>query len=819
MHVKDEEFANYSFYRQPFCLPLNATGLSASLQLAGDDISDMYLNGTYLGRKIGAGAAATFPANPPDTVGIQSGINFLAVQLLNNRHGGHTEFSGGDHSGLLFNLGASYTGLRPFASGPSTIITGQSVTFTVDEQALGGRRPYEYKINFGDGSAPVAYQSGTTFTHTYNTPGTYAATLTARAAYGCTGVDTATVTVLPAASSLLANTATVAYRDTATSYHSFIGTSGAGVEVIQSADLAIVTSIISGGTTPGQGVSYQLVVTNNGPNAVTGAVVSDTLPAAVTGVTWSCTSSGGSCTTPGSGNSLSGTAALPSRATATYTIAGTISATATGVLSNTATVAPPSGTTDLVTSNNSSLVNSTLLPVTHDDGTYSVTYASSYTGNILTNDVGSLLTVASITGTDNCSSKPCTDTCNSFPCTVTTTIGSVYVQADGTFRYEPVIGHFGDDSFTYTARDSYLQTTAPATVSFNVSGVAAPVAISDTGTTLVNTALDSSSLTVGQRVNNASILSNDTGAGIVLTSVTGTGAACSSFPCTIATGHGSAVVQPGGTYVYTPATGYSGADAFSYIITDEAGRTATGSVALNMILNEECDYNRDQKINIYDIEDILAALQTSAGVLDPRDIDYDGLITINDANGCKLRCDYATCVPLPRATVGVAYSADLVKMGASQPYVFAVTSGTLPAGINLAADSGVLWGTPTANIESVTPITVRITETNSNRTFSSDYTLNVDAAVSLLAFSTVNPLPGAFVGSAYSVTFTASGGKSPYTFDLTSEANTLPAGLTFNDGVISGTPTTVGSPTFNIRLVDRAGRNVTQSFTINVTTR
>ena len=126
-------------------MPLNATGLSAKVDLAGDDAADIYLNGVWLGQEYGAGAADAFDGNDS----IQSGINMLAVQLLTNRHGGHESFGGQDHIGLLFNLGAAYTGLRPFASAPSTVLAGQTVTFTVDDLALGGRQPYKYKINYG----------------------------------------------------------------------------------------------------------------------------------------------------------------------------------------------------------------------------------------------------------------------------------------------------------------------------------------------------------------------------------------------------------------------------------------------------------------------------------------------------------------------------------------------------------------------------------------------------------------------------------------------------------------------------------------------
>jgi LPXTG-site transpeptidase (sortase) family protein len=356
LHTDSETVGNYTFFRQPFCMPLNATGLSANLNLAGDDASDIYLNGVYLGQQYGAGGANSFPAT-----GIQSGINILAVQLLNNRHGGHPLFSGGDHSGLLFNLSASYTGLRPFVSAPSMIAAGQGVTFSIDENALGGRTPYFYKINFGDGSLPIDYQLGTTFNHTYSTPGSYTATVTTRAQYGCTGTDQMIITVLPPGRSLLSNTAIVGYEDA--TWNRYNGMSGAGLEMDQSADLSITKSITSGGTIPGLGISYQLLVTNNGPDSLTGVLVSDTIPTAVIGVSWTCVSSGGTCAhATGSGNTLNETVNLQVDATATYFISGTISPDATGSLSNTATVAPPSSVTDLDPLDNSSTVSNNLIP-------------------------------------------------------------------------------------------------------------------------------------------------------------------------------------------------------------------------------------------------------------------------------------------------------------------------------------------------------------------------------------------------------------------------------------------------------------------------
>jgi hypothetical protein len=69
------------------------------------------------------------------------------------------------------------------------------------------------------------------------------------------------------------------------------------------------------------------------------------------------------------------------------------------------------------------------------------------------------------------------------------------------------------------------------------------------------------------------ILGNDSGVPApTLTSVTGNGAACSAFPCTVATVQGgSAVVNANGGFLYTPAAAFAGVDTFTYAVVNSAG--------------------------------------------------------------------------------------------------------------------------------------------------------------------------------------------------------------------------------------------------------
>jgi len=58
-----------------------------------------------------------------------------------------------------------------------------------------------------------------------------------------------------------------------------------------------------------------------------------------------------------------------------------------------------------------------------------------------------------------------------------------------------------------------------------------------------------------------------------------------------------------------------------------------------------CDVNDDGKIDRNDINLIFAVRGRAAQPGDPRDLDGNGLITVNDARGCALRCTKLNCAP------------------------------------------------------------------------------------------------------------------------------------------------------------------------------
>jgi hypothetical protein len=110
-------------------------------------------------------------------------------------------------------------------------------------------------------------------------------------------------------------------------------------------------------------VTYTIKATNLGPFDVTGARVTDTVPSALTGVTWICAATGGaSCPASGSGSGdINETVNIPVGGVVTFTVTGTVGGTS-GTMSNTATITPPSGVTDPNLGNNSATDTDNLGP-------------------------------------------------------------------------------------------------------------------------------------------------------------------------------------------------------------------------------------------------------------------------------------------------------------------------------------------------------------------------------------------------------------------------------------------------------------------------
>lgn len=209
--------------------------------------------------------------------------------------------------------------------------------------------------------------------------GTTFASFTSAAGWSCTtpavnGTGTVTCTRLsvplgphvftlninaPAAAGPVSNTATVASANDPTPGNN---SSTALTTVSVLADLA-VTKTATPTADAGTNVTYNISLTNNGPNAATGVSLSDALPANTTFVsTTQNTGPAFVCSNPAGGTNGTVTctnASFANAATATFTIVAAIAPGApAGPLGNTATVTSTS--TDLVPLNNSSTASTTV---------------------------------------------------------------------------------------------------------------------------------------------------------------------------------------------------------------------------------------------------------------------------------------------------------------------------------------------------------------------------------------------------------------------------------------------------------------------------
>jgi hypothetical protein len=150
-----------------------------------------------------------------------------------------------------------------------------------------------------------------------------------------------------------------------------------------------------------------------------------------------------------------------------------------------------------------------------------------------------------------------------------------------------------------------------------------------------------------------------------------------------------------------------------------------------------------------------------------------------------------TTTSLPEGFAGTKYSAQLQQSGGIGPFSWALSSGTLPAGLNLSA-GGAITGTPTATV-SASPLTFKITDGKSDTASTSGITLTIAPKALTLTTDSSCALTGKQYTNYGGCTLVAAGGTPPYTYawkkatDVSLSA--LPEGLSLNAsaGVIGGT--------------------------------
>ena len=155
-----------------------------------------------------------------------------------------------------------------------------------------------------------------------------------------------------------------------------------------------------------------------------------------------------------------------------------------------------------------------------------------------------------------------------------------------------------------------------------------------------------------------------------------------------------------------------------------------------------------------------------------------------------------TPTSLPGGFVDQAYGpTTLNAAGAATPFTWALPTGALPPGLNLGSD-GTITGTPTTS--GTFDFTVRATSSDNPP---QSVTEPLSITVQGLTIDAATPAEG-FVNVAYSSpALTASNGYSPFSWSVIS--GTPPPGVTLNaDGTWTGTPTTQGTYSFTVQVMD-----------------
>jgi hypothetical protein len=179
-------------------------------------------------------------------------------------------------------------------------------------------------------------------------------------------------------------------------------------------------------------------------------------------------------------------------------------------------------------------------------------------------------------------------------------------------------------------------------------------------------------------------------------------------------------------------------------------------------------------------------------------------------------CPVITINPatLPNGAIGTPYSQQLTAAPVGGNYTFAITSGTLPNGLNLNPATGVLSGTPTTNSSST--FTVRASGWGrANCTGSQTYTVVVGSGTGCPTVTLPGSLPSGSVGQLYNSSVAASPSGN-YSYALT---GSLPPGVTlYQNGLLFGYPTANGSYSFTVTATDANNCTGSQAYTVQIGT-
>jgi hypothetical protein len=163
---------------------------------------------------------------------------------------------------------------------------------------------------------------------------------------------------------------------------------------------------------------------------------------------------------------------------------------------------------------------------------------------------------------------------------------------------------------------------------------------------------------------------------------------------------------------------------------------------------------------------------------------------------------------------GVVITSAPANMGVGTSQLLSATASTSRSG----DQPQVFWTSLDPAVLTVQGSTVTAVAPGTGEVAASAGAFSDVAVIEVLDVLTVvtTSLPSGTAGASYSQTLTAAGGSGGNTWAI--DAGSLPAQLSLNSstGVISGTPTSVGSSTFTVRVTSGSGQTATRQLTITI---
>ncbi len=178
-----------------------------------------------------------------------------------------------------------------------------------------------------------------------------------------------------------------------------------------SASIADLGVTVTDGQTvyvPGGTNTYTIVVTNNGPSDVSGAVVDDIVPIQFASEDWTCLGTGGaSCPASGSGGINTSLVNIPANQYVTFTVTAHLKTNASGELDYIVQTGVPSGTTDPISANDSATdIDTQATPTNTPTNTATGSITVSSTSSPTSTSIGTATKTSTSTPTNTVATLP-----------------------------------------------------------------------------------------------------------------------------------------------------------------------------------------------------------------------------------------------------------------------------------------------------------------------------------------------------------------------------------------------------------------------------